>query len=79
MGKTIDLSDLVSETRPLLGHFLKKSVFGPLEMSNTRILMLQRKLKHQDTGVTKKIETPGHQHSFDTDVPLLLSILGRRL
>ena len=24
-----------SETRPLLGHFLKKSVFCPLEMSNT--------------------------------------------
>ena len=24
-----------SETRPLLGHFLKKSVFFPLEMSNT--------------------------------------------
>ena len=24
-----------SETRPLLGHFLKKSVFCPPEMSNT--------------------------------------------
>ena len=24
-----------SETRPFLGHFLKKSVFCPLEMSNT--------------------------------------------
>jgi len=24
-----------SETRPLLGHFLKKNVFFPLEMSNT--------------------------------------------
>ena len=24
-----------SETRPLLGHFLKQSVFCPLEMSNT--------------------------------------------
>ena len=27
--------DFFSETRPLLGHFLKKSVFFPLEMSNT--------------------------------------------
>ena len=25
-----------SETRPLLGHFLKKSVFCPLEMSKTK-------------------------------------------